>query len=33
MVIAYWIVAGLLALFFLYAGGIKVCRHGRSCGR
>jgi hypothetical protein len=24
MVIAYWIVAGLLALFFLYAGGIKV---------
>ena len=24
MVIAYWIVAGLLALFYLYAGGIKV---------
>lgn len=24
MSIAYWIVAGLLALFFLYAGGIKV---------
>ena len=24
MTIAYWIVAGLLALFFLYAGGIKV---------
>ena len=24
MVVAYWIVAGLLALFFLYAGGIKV---------
>lgn len=24
MVIAYWILAGLLALFFLYAGGIKV---------
>ena len=26
MVIAYWVVAGLLALFFLYAGGIKVAR-------
>lgn len=24
MTIAYWIVAGLLSLFFLYAGGIKV---------
>ena len=24
MTVAYWIVAGLLALFFLYAGGIKV---------
>jgi hypothetical protein len=24
VVVAYWIVAGLLALFFLYAGGIKV---------
>jgi len=24
MTIAYWIVAGLLALFFLYSGGIKV---------
>ena len=26
MVVAYWIVAGLLALFFLYAGGIKIVR-------
>jgi DoxX-like family len=26
VVIAYWIVTGLLALFFLYAGGIKVVR-------
>lgn len=24
MVVAYWIVAGLLALFYLYAGGIKI---------
>jgi hypothetical protein len=24
--IAYWIVAGLLALFYLYAGGLKVAR-------
>jgi hypothetical protein len=24
MVLAYWIVAGLLALFYLYSGGIKV---------
>ena len=24
--IAYWIVAGLLALFYLYAGGMKVIR-------
>jgi DoxX-like family len=24
VVIAYWIVAGLLALFYLYSGGIKV---------
>ncbi len=26
MTIAYWIVAGLLALFYLYAGGIKLYR-------
>ncbi len=26
MRVAYWIVAGLLALFYLYAGGIKVAR-------
>ncbi|TQJ55704.1 DoxX family protein [Streptomyces sp. NBC_00080] len=26
MNIAYWIVAGLLALFYLYAGGMKVFR-------
>jgi uncharacterized membrane protein len=26
MIIAYWIVAGLLALFFLYSGGLKVLR-------
>ena len=26
MRIAYWIVAGLLALFYLYAGGLKVVR-------
>ena len=26
MVIAYWIVAGLLALFYLYAGGKKVAQ-------
>ncbi len=26
MEIAYWIVAGLLAVFFLYAGGIKLVR-------
>ena len=24
MVVAYWIVAGLLAVFYLYSGGIKV---------
>jgi uncharacterized membrane protein len=24
MVVAYWVVAGLLALFYLYSGGIKV---------
>jgi hypothetical protein len=24
MTVAYWIVAGLLALFYLYAGGLKV---------
>ncbi len=24
MTVAYWIVAGLLAVFFVYAGGIKV---------
>jgi hypothetical protein len=23
MTVAYWIVAGLLALFYLYAGGLK----------
>ena len=26
MIVAYWIVAGLLALFFLYSGGVKVVR-------
>src|SRR5262245_61873735 len=26
MEIAYWIVAGLLALFYLYAGGLKIFR-------
>ncbi|MFF0138867.1 DoxX family protein [Streptomyces sp. NPDC005227] len=26
MDVAYWIVAGLLALFYLYAGGMKVVR-------
>ncbi|MGA4994744.1 DoxX family protein [Nonomuraea bangladeshensis] len=26
MNVAYWIVAGLLALFYLYAGGMKVVR-------
>ena len=26
MVVAYWIVAGLLAAFYLYSGGIKVVR-------
>ncbi|MFI6992228.1 DoxX family protein [Nonomuraea wenchangensis] len=26
MNVAYWIVAGLLALFYLYAGGLKVVR-------
>jgi hypothetical protein len=26
MEIAYWILAGLLALFYLYSGGIKVAR-------
>ncbi|HEY0120026.1 MAG TPA: DoxX family protein [Cellulomonas sp.] len=26
MVVAYWIVAGLLALLFLYSGGMKVTR-------
>jgi DoxX-like family len=26
MTVAYWIVAGLLALFYLYAGGLKVLR-------
>ncbi len=26
MVVAYWIVAGLLALFYLYAGGKKVAQ-------
>lgn len=24
MIVAYWIVAGLLALFYLYSGGVKV---------
>jgi hypothetical protein len=26
MVVAYWIVAGLLAAFYLYSGGIKIAR-------
>ena len=26
MVVAYWVLAGLLALFFLYGGGVKVVR-------
>jgi len=26
MVVAYWIVAGLLAVFYLYSGGIKILR-------
>jgi hypothetical protein len=26
VVVAYWIVAGLLALFYLYSGGMKVLR-------
>ena len=26
MIVAYWIVAGLVALFYLYSGGIKVVR-------
>jgi len=26
MIVAYWILAGLLALFFLYSGGVKVVR-------
>lgn len=26
MVVAYWIVAGLLAAFYLYSGGIKILR-------
>ena len=26
MTIAYWIIAGLLALFYLYSGGLKVVR-------
>jgi hypothetical protein len=26
MTVAYWIAAGLLALFYLYAGGLKVLR-------
>jgi hypothetical protein len=26
MTVAYWIVSGLLALFYLYAGGLKVLR-------
>lgn len=26
MVVAYWIVAGLLAVFYLYSGGIKTLR-------
>ncbi|MGP4043228.1 DoxX family protein [Streptomyces sp. 2A115] len=26
MIVAYWIVAGVLALFYLYGGGLKVVR-------
>lgn len=26
MLIAYWIVAGLLAVFYLYSGGVKIVR-------
>ncbi|MFF2052610.1 DoxX family protein [Leifsonia sp. NPDC058194] len=26
MIVAYWIVAGILAFFYLYSGGIKVVR-------
>ena len=26
MTVAYWVVAGLLALFYLYSGGIKIVR-------
>lgn len=26
MLIAYWIVAGLLAVFYLYSGGMKLLR-------
>lgn len=26
MLIAYWIVAGLLAVFYLYSGGVKILR-------
>jgi len=26
MIVAYWILAGLLALFFLYSGGVKIVR-------
>ena len=33
MTVAYWIVASLLALFYLYAGGLKVVRSPTSCAR
>jgi DoxX-like protein len=26
MTVAYWVIAGLLALFYLYSGGVKVLR-------
>lgn len=26
MIVAYWIVAGLLALFYVYSGGVKILR-------
>ncbi len=30
MIVAYWVVAGLLALFYLYSGGMKVVRSRES---
>ncbi len=33
MAVAYWIVAALLALLYLYSGGLKVLRSRISCGR